>query len=297
MSRVFVLVIGFVSGMTVGWLLFDLARAPAQEPQESAASAGLAPEIERNEGRDRQLASYRPDNRSEKLTEQDQLQDIEAERASESSTLAVQSYAVRTQDFGKLLSAYDTVSARTLEKFNERYADAIAFRTEGEFQWMEEQGFPLPEEILAAAQMSLSELRSLAENGDQKAQFLYLDRALEKVRDLRDSYLRSGISPEGLREIPEYGDALIEAAYAKGFVSKSESPFAGYLMAEFSRAAFANQYGYMAGLLYASDRGDARAHTKLRSFVREQGICEETLPAMGMYAALLETSRSRPENP
>jgi len=231
------------------------------------------------------------------LTQQEGVQGSEAERTSESSTLAVQAYAVRSHDFRALLSAYDVVSATTLKKFNERYDGAIAFRTEGEFQWMEEQGFPLPEEILAAAQMPISKLRSLAESGDRKAQFLYLDRALEKVRDLRESYLRSGISPEGLREIPEYGDALIEEAYAKGYVPQSDSPFAGYLMAEFSRAAFGNQYGYMAGLLYASDRGDARAHIKLRDFVQEQGICEETLPAMGMYATLLERRHSRSGNP
>ncbi len=203
-------------------------------------------------------------------------------------TLAGRGHAARAPDFEELLTAYDSVSAAMLEEFNARYTGAIAFRDEAEFGWMEEQGFPLPEEILAAADMPLADLRTLADSGDPKAQFLYLDRTLQAVRELRQSYLRSGISPDGLKDIPEYGDALIRAAYAKSFLTESDSPFAGYLMAEFSRAAFGNPYGYMAGLLHASHLGDPRAYGKLREYVRRNDISEDALNAMGAYAIIVE---------
>lgn len=202
--------------------------------------------------------------------------------------LAENAHAARAPDFEELLTAYDSVAAATLEEFNARYAGAIAFRSAAEFAWMEEHGFPLPEEVLAAAEMSLGELRSLADGGNQSARFLYLDRTLQEVRELRQSYLRSGISPDALRDIPEYGDALIRASYAKGLITGSDSPFAGYLMAEFSRAAFGNAYGYMAGLLHASHLGDPRAYGKLRTFVNRNEICESALHAMGAYAVIVE---------
>ncbi len=204
------------------------------------------------------------------------------------SPLAARGHAARAPDFVELLTAYDSVSAAALEEFNARYADAIAFRTEGEFEWMKEHGFPLPEEILAAADMPLSDLRALADSGDPKAQFLYLDRTLQEVRELRQSYFRSGMSPDSLKDIPEYGNALVRAAYAKSFLTDSDSPFAGYLMAEFSRAAFGNPYGYMAGLLHASHLGDPRAYGKLRAFVHQNDISEDALNAMGAYAVIVE---------
>lgn len=202
--------------------------------------------------------------------------------------LAAQEHAPRAPDFEELLTAYDSVAAATLEEFNARYAGAIAFRSAGEFAWMEEHGFPLPEEILAAAEMPLAELRRLADGGDQGAKFLYLDRTLQAVRELRQSYLRSGISTDALRDIPEYADALVRVSYAKGLIAGSDSPFAGYLMAEFSRATFGDSYGYMAGLLHASHMGDPRAYGKLRSFVHQNGICESALHAMGAYAVIVE---------
>lgn len=211
--------------------------------------------------------------------------------------LAGEAHAARASSFQQLLTAYDSVAAETLEEFNARYAGAIAFRTADEFAWMEKQGFPLPEEILAAAGMPLEELRALADGGDRSAQFLYLDRTLQEVRELRQSYLRSGMSPDGLKEIPEYDDALFQAAYAKAFLTESESPFAGYLMAEFSRAAFGNPYGYMAGLLHASNLGDPRAYDKLRTFVRHNEICESALNAMGAYAVIVEGRKTRSERP
>jgi len=211
------------------------------------------------------------------------------------SSLGAGAHPVRASDFDGLLSAYDSVSSATLEAFNARYAGAIAFRTRDEFEWLNEHGFPLPEEILVAADMPLGELRALADSGDPKAQFLYLDRTLQEVRDLRQSYLRSGISPKGLNEIPEYGDALARAAYAKGFLTDSDSPFAGYLMAEFSRAALGNRYGYMAGLLHATHQGDARAYDKLRAFIAQNEICDDSLAAMGAYAVIVEGRRIRPD--
>lgn len=216
--------------------------------------------------------------------QEDETKEAEALRP----PLAAEEHAPRAPDFEELLTAYDSVAAATLEAFNARYAGAIAFRSAGEFAWMEEHGFPLPEEILAATEMPLAELRKLADGGDQGARFLYLDRTLQAVRELRQSYLRSGISPDALRDIPEYADALIRVSYAKGLITGSDSPFAGYLMAEFSRAAFGDSYGYMAGLLHASHMGDPRAYGKLRSFVQQNGICESALHAMGAYAVIVE---------
>lgn len=252
-------------------------EAPAKRTAADHAAAPVQPTVIRNE-------STAP----ERTITPDWPEDGYAATDDEESRLGAGAHPVRAPDFDRLLTAYDAVSSATLEAFNARYADAIAFRTPAEFEWLNERGFPLPEEILAAADMPLAELRALADKGDRKARFLYLDRTLQEVRELRQSYLRSGISPDGLHEIPEYGDALVQAAYAKSHLTDSNSPFAGYLMAEFSRVALGNPYGYMAGLLHATHQGDARAYGKLNAFMKQNDICSDSLAAMGAYAVIVE---------
>src|SRR6056297_2762572 len=287
MFRYIFVLLGLATAGTVAWL----ALGAFQSAEDPAPSSLRVTETQRTELGDKAESSPADQFEEARTGVPDTPAAAEASPARTArapSPLAALGHAARAPDFEELLTAYDSVSATTLEEFNARYTGAIAFRTDGEFEWMEKHGFPLPEEILAAADMPLPDLRRLADSGDPKAQFLYLDRTLQEVRELRQSYLRSGISPDGLKDIPEYGDALIRAAYAKSFLTESDSPFAGYLMAEFSRAAFGNPYGYMAGLLHASHLGDPRAYGKLREYVRRNDISEDALNAMGAYAVIVE---------
>jgi len=229
MFRYLFVLLGLATAGTVAWLVTGAFHSPAEYSAGSALEVAETPATDLEDGvspptRQREEAQSGVDGNT--IVAEDRL----ARSARAPSPLAARGHAARAPDFEELLTAYDSVSATALEEFNARYVGAIAFRTEGEFEWMEQHGFPLPEEILAAADMPLADLRSLADSGDPKAQFLYLDRTLQEVRALRQSYLRSGISPDGLKDIPEYGDALIRAAYAKSYLTASDSPFAGYLI-------------------------------------------------------------------
>lgn len=296
MFRPATLIVVFAAAGGAAWIFLSSKDVTEQSPELSAVRAAAQPTTDDSDERTNLQTGQERLVFKEEAGEKAGKRDSGQRLIPESNPLIGNSHAVRAPDFNELLAEYDSASASTLQQFNERYSGAIGFRTHGEFEWLSDHGFPLPEEILRAEQMPISDLRSLAETGYQKAQFLYLDRTLRRVRELRESYMRSGISPDGLSEIPEYADALGAAAYAKGFVTRSDSPFAGYLMAEFSLAAFGNPYGYMAGMLYASDRGDARAHFTLKQFMRDRGICEDALTAMGMYATLLEVPRVPPRN-
>lgn len=297
MFRYIFVLLGLATAGTVAWLALGAFQSPAGDPAPSSVSVTERQSTDREDKAAISPAGPLEEVRTGVLGSPAVAEAPPAPAARAASPLAALRHAARAPDFEELLIAYDSVSAAILEEFNARYAGAIAFRTDGEFEWMAEHGFPLPEEILAAADMPLQDLRTLADGGDPKAQFLYLDRTLQDVRELRQSYLRSGISPDGLTDIPEYGDALIRAAYAKSYLTDSDSPFAGYLMAEFSRAAFDNPYGYMAGLLHASHLGDPRAYGKLRAFARQNDISEDALHAMGAYAVIVEGRgmRRKPE--
>ncbi|WP_405232329.1 hypothetical protein [Lentisalinibacter salinarum] len=288
MFRYIFVLFALATAGTVAWLMFETLDSPVENRAPFSIGIEDTPRAAIKDKATALPTSQHAETQPGETTNTTTTGESPARSAWAPGPLALRAHAARAPDFEELLTAYDSVSAATLKEFNARYAGAIAFRTEGEFEWMEDQGFPLPEEILAAADMALADLRTLADGGDPKAQFLYLDRTLQEVRELRQSYLRSGISPDGLKDIPEYGDALIRAAYAKSYLTESDSPFAGYLMAEFSRAAFGNPYGYMAGLLHASHLGDPRAYGKLRAFVSQNDISEDALNAMGAYAVIVE---------
>jgi len=204
---------------------------------------------------------------------------------------------IRAANFAALLDSYDSLAARALEDFNARYAGAIAFRTAAEFRWLADNGFPLPDEILAAERLSLEELEALAESGGEKARFLYLDRVLQRIRQLRQSYRNSGLSSEALSDDADYTQLLLRATSARLSLTGSRSPFAGYLMAGYSEAALQNPHGILAGLYYANELGDSRAYHRMKSHMRSHGISDDAVEAMSAYAVIVRGRRPRGESP
>ena len=145
-----------------------------------------------------------------------------------------------------------------LRKLNERYDGALGFLTREEQQWMISQGFPMPEEWLAARAMPDSEIQRLAQSGNAKAQLFYMDRLSERLSPI----LASG---HGLGNSAQDRDLLSQLSKASTggmmLLRSTRSPAAAYLYGELlsSSAQYTPPEAMAGALLLAADLGDPRA--------------------------------------
>ena len=158
-------------------------------------------------------------------------------------------YEVATANsFDELMALYSIEQRERIEAFVGDYDKAAyLFSSPEELAWMAQRGFPMPDDILAANDMSVGELKKQAEEGNVKAAFFYLRREAED-----GPVDRSTNEPELRTEIRR--TALL-----------GDSPFYGYLHAN----ELATQYPeyptvFASGLAWASMMGDARAGARLR---------------------------------
>lgn len=167
------------------------------------------------------------------------------------STAAVVAGADNYQD---LLQRYpEAKKARIKAWFDEHAAGSMAFRSNAQWQWMQQHDYPTPDDVLRASTMSETQLRELAAQGDTKANFFYLTRLLE-------DYAQAGAAPvASSRDKPRLQTemtASMDRALASG------SAFAGYLFEGYYAALHGEQAGGIgkaAGLIWADSFGDSNA--------------------------------------
>src|SRR5690606_27513218 len=108
--------------------------------------------------------------------------------------------------------------------------DIFSFRTVEQLRWLLSQGYPTPDDVLAAEVMTDAELEDLASAGNFKAAAFYLDRKAAATDP-------ASLGSASLSDLPEiqFREKLENQLLATG------SPFAAYVIAR--RAASENQDG------------------------------------------------------
>jgi hypothetical protein len=209
------------------------------------------------------------------------------ETADRRKRLADESSIVRVRTFDDLLDTHDSLERTRLEDFNQRYADAIAFGSQEELDWLASNGYPLPAEILEAAAMSLAELREIAEGGNEKAEFLYFARLNEQLARARDRHAGAGLDPTTLGESREYMEAFVAADVYRRRIADNASPFTGYVLARFYEETLQNPYAAVAALYLSGSRGDHVAATAADQLLRRYRIGSEARDALASYTLVL----------
>jgi hypothetical protein len=158
---------------------------------------------------------------------------------------------------------------------------------------MAERGYPMPEDVVAAASLDDDQLRRLSSQGNDKAGFLLHEREVAAVQAKLDTYAKNGESKDAaLRSdlalatersrIRDSVDAL--------FVN-SESPYKDYVMAQDASQIddpVERSATIIAGLLWATQYGDSRASTDAMYafFKGDAQLQSQQVAALAMLAAI-----------
>lgn len=154
-----------------------------------------------------------------------------------------------------------------LETVNANYAGALAFEDRKQQEWMIANGYPMPEEWVAARAMSDEALGRLAKSGNEKAQFFHIDRVAERASAENED--GDGIDMSDPDDQPLAIAVARATAMAWRLSEKSEGPFASFVEGRLLRAnaSYDNSARLAAGIVEAGARGDPRADRLLREFL------------------------------
>ena len=92
--------------------------------------------------------------------------------------------SIPPQNNEELWSGYTDEDQAIIRGFDSSYFNALSFVNEKQYEWMVRHGYPTPEEILVAAQMSTEELETRAAFGNVKAAMFLADRYLAEATAL-----------------------------------------------------------------------------------------------------------------
>lgn len=173
-----------------------------------------------------------------------------------------------------------------LAEISARYFGSIEFSDEAEQHRLIEQGFPMPEEWLAARDMPDRELERLARAGNLKAQMFQVDRVSE--------HLGPVLAERGLKNTPQdkelFRQFVETSRMAEELLSSTHSPFAAYLNGRiFSAGSQGNPPEPIAGAFQlAKDLGDQRADNYRSVFM-------QSYPDMNAEAVMASYSSMKAE--
>ena len=163
----------------------------------------------------------------------------------------------RSSSWETRLAKFSGRDQNYLNAMNDRYYGSISFDSAEQQQRLIAQGFPMPEEWLAARDTTDAELERLAKAGNTKARMFQVDRVSERMAPV--------LAERGLRDTPEdkelfrlFTDAT---QMAESLLRETQSPFAAYLAGRvFSAGTQGNRPEAMAGAFQlAKELGDPRA--------------------------------------
>lgn len=178
----------------------------------------------------------------------------------------------------------------TLAEVSARYWGVVEFSSPEEQQLLASRGFPMPEEWIAAAAMSIEELERQASAGNVKAQMFYSDRLSSELLEIQRS--RTGIEPpDGVTVDQLVASSAKSLAVANQMMRSSSSPFAAYVYGRaLSGASFGAPPEPIAGSYFAArDRGDLRANRLMQDFLQQhKSLNMQSVMATYSIMAMLE---------
>ncbi|MGH8040940.1 MAG: hypothetical protein ACREPN_02725 [Rudaea sp.] len=179
---------------------------------------------------------------------------------------------VRTAaNFNDWLKQYPAADRDRIKAFDTRYNGVYEISSPQQIAWMAQNGYPMPDDLIAAQGIDDQTLRDLADHGNDKAGFLYHDRYLERLGDRHETQLDLS-NPSDL-ELANALDADHDIFLA------TPSPFKGYVEAADAFRVYADPMAQKArlisGLLRASQLGDSRADYILNEYVDSSMVSDQ----------------------
>ncbi len=184
------------------------------------------------------------------------------------------------------LASLTTQEQALLRDVATRYYGAVKFYSSEEQIELAQNGFPMPEEWLAASQLTDDELKRQADAGNIKAQMFYSDRLGSRLMEMQATRKADiALSDEAQARIVGLASQALSSS-AK-LMKTSNSPFAAYVYGRsLSGSTPGAQPEAMAGAFFAArDRGDIRANNLMATFTRQNpGMNNQTI--MSAYSAM-----------
>lgn len=129
------------------------------------------------------------------------------------------------QSWREAVSRYSEDEQRYLSARSAAYFHVLQFGSEQQQRQMIEQGFPMPEEWLAARNIPDHELKQLAEAGNAKAQMFYIDRSISVLSAVLS---QRGLDTENAQDMQLLQLYASVSAMTHQRLTESKSPFAAY---------------------------------------------------------------------
>ncbi|MEO9079769.1 MAG: hypothetical protein ABI268_10705 [Rhodanobacter sp.] len=170
---------------------------------------------------------------------------------------------VRTApSFQEWLAQFPLHQQAQISAFNESHFGVYRVNSREQVAWMAENGYPMPEDIVAAEGLADRDLLKLANQGNDKAAFLLAERQNKELVSFLDEGGKRSAYFDGM----EGRNRSNEHATIDRLVEQANSPYKGYLQAsEALSGLYAGQPQevtdayVIAGLIWAGQLGDARA--------------------------------------
>jgi hypothetical protein len=159
-----------------------------------------------------------------------------------------------------------------ISAFNKRHFGLYQVNSREQVAWMAENGYPIPEDVIAAEKLSDADLRELAKQGNDKAGFMLRERTLDAIRSKLDEYHAQGRTDADFWSgDPMAAQISADELATTDLLNKSHSPYKGYVKA-FGNGRQENQLAKdidaIAGLEWALRLGDFRAAQFLNAYVQ-----------------------------
>ena len=177
---------------------------------------------------------------------------------------------VRTApSFQEWLAQFPLDQQAKISAFNEAHFGVYRVNSREQVAWMAANGYPMPEDLVAAERLSDRDLLKLANQGNDKAAFLLAER---QNKDLV-AFLAEGGNRSTYYDGMEGRSRIGEQMTIDRLVKQSNSPYKGYLQASEGASGLHADEGQevtdvyvIAGLIWAEQLGDSRAGQFLRDY-------------------------------
>jgi hypothetical protein len=168
------------------------------------------------------------------------------------------------QSWEERLSTLTVAQQARLESLNVRYYGSLEFDSPEEQRKLVEAGFPMPEEWLAAEEMSDGELATLAKAQNPKGALFYANRELDRFIETKQQLLDAGAFNDLDKSVMH---PKVEAmVYASNALALTRSPFAAYLYGSVNANMFGDPEYTAAAISVAWSLGDSRASDFAKAF-------------------------------
>lgn len=172
-------------------------------------------------------------------------------------------------DFEGWMAQYSEADQVLIRAFNEQHFGLYEGRTPAAIAWMAANGYPMPEDIIAAQGINTEQLEQMAIGGNDKAAFLLKDRYLSHLAQLMNG---QGMTFEDAARQLRYMD--IDPIKLSGGIYQSASPYKAYLTARTAAVKGSNtdeafeDAMVLAALSWAKNLGDLRADDLILDYVQ-----------------------------